>query len=461
MIQVFSFGSTPQERKSSFWLLLIGMFSMTQISVVGSIGISELFCFLLAPMLFLFDYQALRHDGFMPAVVLSLLAIVGCCISSAVNHSPQPAFLRGFAATYSVFAFLVVHHRLLRNNLGGLKWFLLGVCLSNVINVFVFQRAVETYVVGGVASSEAKAAAVVSGVLFWLNRVGPFLTLPARGWYLQTPTIIAVGSAMIMPIYTMATTDTGRSATAVAAGAVLLLVIARRKISAMRAIQRHFLLLAIAGLVLCVLLKDGYKFLAENGYLNERAARKYEGQMMGRSKKDLVGMLLGGRTEFFGGIYAAAKNPLVGYGPWAVDTEGIYRDFVARYGDWEDAEKFQREFLWNMQMGRYGLLPAHSHIVGFWVHYGILGGVFWIYVLWLIYKLLRRNLVAIPQWYGFFAFTACSALWDIFFSPYSQRVGMPFFIVALLIADAVRCGKIRLPPLMADEITRLGSCGRC
>lgn len=452
MRKVFSFGSTPQERKSSFWLLLIGMFSMTQISVVGSVGISELLCFMLAPILFLIDYQMLRRDGFMPAVVLSLLAMAGCCISSIVNRTPMPAFLRGFAATYSLFVFLIVHHRLLRNNLGGIKWFLLGVCLSNIINVFVFQKAVETYMVG--ASGNEKMEAVVSGVLFWLNRVGPFLTLPARGWYLQTPTIVAVCSAMIMPVYTMATTDTGRSATAVAVVTVVLLAVVRKKVNTMRAIQRHILLSAVVALSLCVLLKDGYKFLAENGFLNEKATRKYEGQMAGQTKKGVVGVLLGGRTEFFGGIYAATKKPLVGYGPWAVDTDGIYRDFVARYGDWEDVEKFQREFWENVRSGRYGYMPAHSHIVGFWVQYGILGVFIWVYVLWLIYKLFRRNLSVIPQWYGFFAFTVCSGLWSILFSPYGDRVGMPFFIVALLMADAVRRGKIPLSPLMVEEISK-------
>lgn len=452
MTGMFSMGGTTKERNASVWLFLIGIFSVTQVRIVGSIGISELICFVLAPFLFMIDYRKIRHDGFMPAICLSILAVIGCCVSSAYNHSPRPSFLRGFAATYSIFAFLVVHHRLLRDNLGGMKWFLLGVCLSNVINIFIFRQSVETYRVGEDASSAELTMAVTSGVLFWLSRLGPFLTLPTRGWYFQTPLLFSVVTVMIMPVYTMATTDTGRSATVIAIGSMFLLLAAHKSLNAIKSMQRHVVFVGVVGVLLCILIKDGYKYLAENGYLNEDATRKYEGQMKQGGRKGVVGMLVGGRAEFFGGIYAAAKKPIWGYGPWAIDVDGIYGEFVSEYGNWEDAEKYARSFYSNAIKGCYPLMPAHSHIIGFWVQYGILGLILWIYVFYLIYKLLRRNLSAIPQWYGYFALTVCGSVWNILFSPYSLRVEMPFFITALLLADAVRRQRIPLSPHMVYEI---------
>ena len=442
-------------KSKNILIFLIGTFAMTQVRVIGSVGISELVVFIWAPFVFARNYRLLKRDGFMPMLNLALLSICGCLIASVCNHIAIPFLLRGFASTYSIFAFLVIHHLLLRDNLDGMKWFLLGICLSNIINVFVFQQAVETSRVGGDASSAELTAAVTSGVLFWMNRIGPFLTLPTRGWYFQTPFLYSVITVMIMPVYTMATTATGRSATVIAIGSLLLLLMAHKSVRAIKSMQRHIIFVGCVGLLVCIFIKDGYRYLAENGYLNEEATRKYEGQMA--NKKGVIGMLVGGRAEFFGGIYAAVKKPILGYGPWAYDSDGIYRDFVSKYGNSEDAEKYNQSFYENSIRGRYPLMPAHSHIIGFWVQYGIFGLILWGYVLYLIYKLLRWNLSAVPQWYGYFALTLCSAIWNILFSPYSHRAEIPIFIAALLFADAVRKQRIFLSPQMVYEIRCLNS----
>lgn len=442
-------------RNTSALLFLIGTFSMTQVRLIGSIGISEIFVFMAAPFVFARDYRLLKRDGFMPMVNLAILTVCGCFIASYYNHTAVPLFLRGFAATYSIFAFMVVFHRLLRDNLDGMKWFLLGICLSNVINIFAFQQAVEISKVGAEANSAEMTAAVTSGVLFWLIHIGPFITLPARGWYFQTPLLYSVVAVMIIPAYTMATTSSGRAAVAIAIGSLFLLLAAHKSVRAMRSMQRHIVFVGCLGVAVCIFIKEGYKYLAENGYLNEEATRKYEGQMA--NKKGVMGMLIGGRAEFFGGIYAAIKKPILGYGPWAIDRDGIYREFVSEYGNWEDAEKYNRSFYDHFARGLYSLVPAHSHIVGFWVQYGIFGLILWLYVFYLIYKLLKWNLSAIPQWYGYFALTVCSCLWNILFSPYGQRAEVPFFIAAMLFADAVRKRRISLSPQMIYELQRLDS----
>ena len=55
----------------NFWLFLIGTFSMTQVRLIGSIGISEVIVFVVAPFVFVSDYRFLKRDGFMPMVNLS------------------------------------------------------------------------------------------------------------------------------------------------------------------------------------------------------------------------------------------------------------------------------------------------------------------------------------------------------------------------------------------------------
>ena len=67
---------------SSVWMFLIGLGSMTQFHFVGSLGVSELPIFLIAPIIFVMDFRLLRGDGFMPFIWLTILCCIGCCISS-------------------------------------------------------------------------------------------------------------------------------------------------------------------------------------------------------------------------------------------------------------------------------------------------------------------------------------------------------------------------------------------
>ena len=126
-------------KRASLFLFLLGTFSMTQIHVVGNIGISELVVFLVAPWIFIQDYRVLKLDGFMPAIMLSILMCAGCVVASIMNHTSVPNFLRGFAAPYTIFSVLVVGHHLVRKSPGGHKWFALGMAMTVTINIFIFQ----------------------------------------------------------------------------------------------------------------------------------------------------------------------------------------------------------------------------------------------------------------------------------------------------------------------------------
>jgi len=75
-------------------------------------------------------------------------------------------------------------------------------------------------------------------------------------------------------------------------------------------------------------------------------------------------------------------------------------------------------------------------------------------VLWLIFKVVKIGLSAIPQWYGYFALKIPSFLWAIFFSPYSGRIGTMTFVVCLLFAKAVAEKKLMLPYEMEVEALR-------
>ena len=95
-------------RSVSLMMFLIGLFSQTQIRVVGSIGISELVVFLVAPIMYIGSYAVLRREKVTTILNLLLLAMFGCVISCWANATPFAAAMRGFAAPYGFFAGVVV-----------------------------------------------------------------------------------------------------------------------------------------------------------------------------------------------------------------------------------------------------------------------------------------------------------------------------------------------------------------
>ena len=79
------------------------------------------------------------------------------------------------------------------------------------------------------------------------------------------------------------------------------------------------------------------------------------------------------------------------------------------------------------------ILPGHSYLMGGWVYAGILGLIFWFYILRLIFKFLYVGLVYDLKLMGINMFLICMMLWNILFSPFSDRLNFLFFIMSLII----------------------------
>ena len=104
--------------------------------------------------------------------------------------------------------------------------------------------------------------------------------------------------------------------------------------------------------------------------------------------------------------------------------------------------------------GGVHFIPAHSHIVGFWLWYGIAGLILWIYVLYIIGEFFRKYIDVLPQWYGIFATMIPAFLWEILFSPLSQRIQTAAFLCAILFARSVGQNRRPLTPDMRSERDR-------
>lgn len=423
-------------------MFLLGLFSETHVNIVGFIAISELFVFLVAPLIFMVDYHLLRRDGFMPVIILSVLSCIGCVISSIHNNTPLPLLYRGFASAYSLFAIPVVMHHFLRKDLNGLKWYLIGAAISSVITIFALRNGVEAQAIEKTGQWE----------LSFLAHWGATLSLPLQAFYLQCPTLITVIFFLIPPIWTIVTTTTGRSSILTASITLFLVLFVRRRWRNISKLKAHVFMIGMVGFFIAISLSSGYKLAAQRGLLNERAQNKYETQV--KTGGSPLALLMAGRGEFFIGLLAAFDEPFWGHGPWALDKKGYYQDFLKRYGDEEDFRKYNEGQIYMARVyggTGYNRLPVHSMIVGNWVYFGILGLPYWIYILIKIFSVLRRYLDAVPQWFGVLANMIPGLVWNIFFSPLGGRTSLGLYITIIMLVTAVGRRLIPLPEDMCFE----------
>ena len=178
-----------------------------------------------------------------------------------------------------------------------------------------------------------------------------------------------------------------------------------------------------------------YESAASSGMLGADAQEKYEWQTASG-----MGILLGGRAESLVSTQAIADSPIIGHGSWARDYGyvNLYIESLEKRGVPIIGEPYSS-----------GLIPSHSFLFGSWVEAGILGGLFWIYIIAVCGRSLY-SLFSIPYWSRpLVAFIALSLIWDVLFSPFGaqQRFFVPAELCMVLWAIRNELSKTPMPRL--------------
>ena len=393
----------------------------------------------------------MKRNGMTTFFWLSVFVIIGCAISCWANHCSFHQSLRGLAATGIFSCAIVVSHWMLRKNMGCYRWYLLGCAFSAIVSIFVFQTSAtisaKSGVVGGPGGAEVASGIINDGFLFFA-RLGLLSQWPTQAFYLHTPIwfdALLVGGMGLMPILH---STSGRSAALVTFGFLGLLFLGGKSMRTMKRVSRHFITLLCLGIVFIFVAKAFYSYAAKSGLMGDGALKKYESQT--KQGEGVLSLLMGGRMETFCGFFACLEKPIVGFGPWAVDNGGYIDDYMAKYGTDEDLRIMAANEKY--RAGEAQLIPGHSHIIVFWLWYGIFGLILWIYIIYILFRFLRQDCFAVPQWYAWLACSIPGILWNIAFSPFGGRFSFPILIVAILLERAVRLGKQPLPYEMIREI---------
>lgn len=439
-------------RKHTLAWFLFGLGS--QLQIIASLSFTELFVFAAAPFIFLREKDYMRHNGIMPFFWLSLLVVVGCVVACVANHT-QPLFvLRGMAVTGLLPCIIVVGHWMLRRDMGGFKWMIVGGAISSVLCTFVFQKSVEISMAAVGGSGENAVGAIMSSPIYWTHRLGGLLNAIPKGWYLQCPIMVSVFIPLFMVGFSMLTTVSGRGmALGAIASAVILLIGGKKRETIRRRFCNMFWILCFFAIIGIFCVHNLYRISVTQGWLGEDALKKYERQTEGDTS--IKALLLGGRMESFCGLIACVDRPIIGFGPWAMDTDGYTDEFIEKYGTREDVSNYYKSMAWNMAHGQtLYMIPCHAYITQFWLWFGFFGLLFWLYVIYVLIRYLKYDCWVVPQWFFWLAASIPGFLWNVFFVPWSNRVGSILFIVACLMARAVRLGRISLPDYMEEEIRK-------
>ena len=424
--EMINAGGTKESRFAAKWLFLIGMFSQTQISLGGKLGISEFFMAVCAPFLFAKNIQLLRRDGSLTYFCLILMWLAGAIFVDLYTHNYFRFMMRGIAVPITMFANSICIYVLLRKNLDNLKWLLLGVAISGVISIFVFQRggAGEAAAAYGM---EAGMNAVMGYKLFWVFQLTAWLTLPIAGWYIKTSKAYSICALAFLSIFNLV--SGGRSAFLVTMVSLLLIIFAGKTRESLQFLKKHIITILILLCLWGVGAKVAYKFAATHGYMGEEERRKYE--ISTSSGSSALNILMAGRSEFFIGLSAALDKPIMGHGSVAIDNYGYVLDFMHKYSSFEDYNRMMKA----REMFGVRIIPAHSHIINYWMWHGIFALLFWMYVFFMAAKTLFLRMYIYPQWFGYLAIVIPSFFWDVLFSPFGARVQeATLFVVLLIIA---------------------------
>lgn len=164
--------------------------------------------------------------------------------------------------------------------------------------------------------------------------------------------------------------------------------------------------------------------LAASGILGEEARQKNEIQ-----QNSTLGILLGGRPEILVSSVAVFDSPILGHGSYAKDLKymEMYHDMRIEAGDIEN----ESALLSGQDKADLGSIPAHSHIMQTWVFAGVLGAVFWGYVLSLVMRGIIRGTILQEPLLPIYCYLSISFLWDILFSPFAsfRRILEAFVLV--------------------------------
>lgn len=389
-------------------VFLVGCFSTFYVNIIGRVYVGELIIFLI----YLFLPQARISLPKNIKIISNLLYfwLISAIISDLWNQTPLVDMIKGMTSILFLIVLLPFAYWALYDRLSRWMVFYLGTIISSQLTYYLItsQTAFGSTDIWRIYSYSP----LITGLavyLYWKGRFKlSYITFILLGFWILfngSRNVFITCSFTVIILYTIDK-------------------YLRYDIIDQFAIYRHRTgTLIIVILIGLVAVDNVYESLASNGTLGEEAYKKYIKQ----STSSLG--LASGRIEAIMDADLISKSPIIGYGSYAKDRTSYVRNFYIKHHIPFNPSTFDRD-----ENSVENMLPRHSRIGGLWMWHGIGAGVFWIYILFLIFRTFKTGAFLIePKLIGLCIFTMMTEVWDIFFSIMSVRLPLLFLIVFLIL----------------------------
>ncbi len=392
--------------------ILAGFFCTFIVHLVGDIPVAEVILTLLFPILLITRGSRLAKRGLRPIYVLMALWLLSQVVTDVYRGTNTVDWARGDAAILFFGMDLACLAILLATNERRKVIFFAALATGSIVTARFFPLPIfaEDPWKFSYATGTDMMVALISCLFFWRRN--------------YVAIVLLFGSLIVVNLYfDFRSQVLVLLLTLVAVVPVIPERIGRFRILPPAGSNRRMIVLVLLAVVASGAALGMVKMLNAAGVFGEDARQKNE--MQSRAKG---GLLVGGRPEFLVSSRAALASPILGYGSWAKDYRYVdmLDDVLIEYGMKMDPEEDEET--------SHGLIPTHSHLMGSWVWAGVLGAVFWAYILWLVLKGIVRVANLRPPLAPFYMFMLIGLTWDILFSPFgsTRRITEGATIVILL-----------------------------
>lgn len=390
---------------------LVSFFSFVHISVIGDLYISELV--LGVSLIFLASKRGKLFEPIPKLIlILGFLWLCSQIFTDLVRASPVLSLMKGWAAIIFFLVDFAALYLIVGKSVKRAKMSVLGFALGGIFQFFVAPTEFGLFA----PWKWALAGPVTLLVLLYLDAKNK-----SAGLVLLTLVILGMIDMFL----------NARSMGGMTILSGLIVYLSRHpRLNAIfkgRVGLGKKLFLTGISFALISLLMFGYQSIMEAGLLPENVTKKYE--QTRSSSLGILGLILGGRIEIVASAQAVLDSPIIGHGSWAEDRK--YSLFLLQVNDVLGTEREMAELEYGADQS--DLIPAHSHLMQAWVWAGILGALFWFFILKFIIGSLFHAIRCPSGLQTVVVFFCISAIWDVLFSPFGATMRLIWAIKLVLI----------------------------
>lgn len=398
------------------WAFALPALSFIEITVVGQLIVSEILALAMLPWLW-----GARDRPPLPRWFVVLWAgwLLGQIVTDLVVRSAFADFARGWAAivfTITDFAAILI----LVSTARRARLFALGLLAGGALGYLLVPG------VGALADPWKFEFAVPVGLVLAAGLAG---SLGERHRWLTVGAFAAFGALNLV----LGFRSLGGVSLLTTGYFVIGMAIGRQKASAHRSMLRSVVGLACLAIAVWGTLQL-YDAAASQGVLGADAQTKYGNQ------SGSLGVVIGGRSEVLASSQAIIDSPILGHGSWPKDPAYVYL-LYDRLSSLDYNTEGWTSDLW--------VIPTHSYLTQAWVWAGLLGGVFWLGILGIAFRLLADSYQSRVESSSLIVFSTMLLLWNMAFSGYgagSRMLASYGIALCLMGLRSVRGDWVSHPP---------------